>query len=330
MMQGLADARVSGSFAVAAGAIAFTLLRPGHASSLRRREDRLSGLAPSAQHQRLLDKRPVADEPGGAYGPRRGGSDRSAIPAPHNRHQGRTCGTVDAADVDSGLMPEASADLPEPTEAYRAIGRYVVTFSHLVVAMRSCIENRLMGGRNSYHLVQLAIGEATAAPLANSFFGMCSDQAMLEHEDDRRIARTLKANVFDEINRRNDVAHGDWWPGVVEGSPVLRDPTLVRLKPGRAAFPVRRPWRGVEADLHEPGGGPGARTVHSYASEDLDAFSDWVLELARVTGEFGMKCMKERAPGQKVELRNRFVVSDKRVVFRKPDERTIMRTGNAD
>jgi hypothetical protein len=218
------------------------------------------------------------------------------------------------------LVTETPGDLAEPTEAYRAIGRYVVTFSHLVFAMRSCIENRLMGGRNSYHLVQLAIGEATAAPLANSFFGMCSDQAMLDHEDDRKIARILKTNVFDEINRRNDIAHGDWWPGVVEGSPVLSNPTLVRLKPGRGNFPVRRPWRGLEEELRATGGGPGARTAHSYDIADLHAFSDSVLELAGVTGEFGTMCMKQRAPGQKVKLSGRFTFSDKRVVFRTPDD----------
>ncbi len=215
-------------------------------------------------------------------------------------------------------MPNASTDAPEPTEAYRAIGRYVVTFSHLVFAMRSAIEQRLMGGRTGYHLVQLAIGEVTATPLANSFFGMCSEEAKLEDDADRKIARTLKQNVMDEINRLNDIAHGDWWPGVTEGSPTLRPPTLVRLKPGRGNFPVRRPWRGVEEEVADPIVGTAARTVHSYAIEDLDALSDSVLELTRVTAEFGSICMAERRPGQPVAVRSRFAVSEKRVIFREP------------
>jgi hypothetical protein len=119
-------------------------------------------------------------------------------------------------------VSEEQVERPEPTAAYGAIGRYVVTFSHLVYAMRSCIENRLTGGPNGYHLVRLAIGEATASPLADSFFGMCSELARLEDDEDRKIAKTLKTNVSDEIKRRNDIAHGDWWPGIVEGSPKDR------------------------------------------------------------------------------------------------------------
>jgi hypothetical protein len=213
-------------------------------------------------------------------------------------------------------MPETASDaVPEPNEAYRAIGRYVVTFSHLVFAMRSSIENRLMGGENGYHLVQLALGEAAAAQLANSFFGMCSEEAMLEHDEDRKIARMVKTNVFEEINRRNDIAHGDWWPGVVEGSPVLRDPTLVRLKPGRGNFPKRRPWTGRPEDHFDDEVRPGARTVHHYSIADLDALSDCVLDLARVTAEFGALCMRQGQPRRKVELRNHLVIVDSRVAL---------------
>ncbi len=208
-----------------------------------------------------------------------------------------------------------SDPVPEPDEAYRAIGRYVVTFSHLVFAMRSSIENRLMGGGNGYHLVQLALGEAAAAQLANSFFGMCSEEAMLEHDEDRRIARMVKANVFEEINRRNDLAHGDWWPGVVEESPVLRDPTLVRLKPGRGNFPKRRPWTGRPEDLDQEDVRPGARTVHHYSISDLDSLSDSVLDLARVTAEFGALCMRQGQPRRKVELRKHLVIVARRVVL---------------
>lgn len=150
--------------------------------------------------------------------------------------------------------------------------------------------------------MQLAIGEVTATPLANSFLGMCSEEAKLEGAEDRKIARTLKQNVMDEVNRRNDIAHGDWRPGVTEGSPTLRPPTLVRLRPGRGNFPARRPWRGVEEELADPTVLTAARIVHSYAVEDLNALSDSVLELTRLTAEFGSICMAERRPGQPVQF----------------------------
>ena len=83
----------------------------------------------------------------------------------------------------------------------------------------------------------------------------------------------------------------------------------------------------MEEELRETGGGPGARTAHSYEIADLDDFSDAVLDLAGVTGEFGVMCMNERSPGEKVELRRRFMVFGKRVVFRVSGE---TRTGALD
>jgi hypothetical protein len=41
-----------------------------------------------------------------------------------------------------------------------------------------------------------------------------------------------------------------------------------------------------------------------------------VLKLAEVTGAFGMTCMRQRAPGEKVELRDQFAIKEKLVVFR--------------
>ena len=213
-------------------------------------------------------------------------------------------------------MSDVDGSSPEPADAYRAIGRYVVTFAQLVYAMRSAIEDRLRGGRNGYHLVQLAIGEANAYQLANSFFGMCSEEAKLEDKDDRKIASTLKGNVETEITRRNDIVHGDWWVWAPEGSQKLPHPTLVRLKPGRGNFPERRPWRGLEAELAAPRRVKAARTVESYTIDRLDELSASVLELAQLTGEFGRRCMSEPKPGDRIQLRGRFAIVGRRVVFR--------------
>jgi hypothetical protein len=124
--------------------------------------------------------------------------------------------------------------------------------------------------------------------------------------------------VSDVIKRRNDIAQGDRWPGVVEGSPELRDPTLVRLKPGRVNFQARHAWRGLKRNCAHPTLGPGARTAQSYVIADLDGFSDSVMDLAAMTEQFGMMCMSS-APGEKVELRSRFDISERHVMSRAPD-----------
>jgi hypothetical protein len=205
-----------------------------------------------------------------------------------------------------------------PVEAYRAIGQYIVAFSQLVFAMRDSMERRLMGGGNGYHLVQLAIGEAPAYQIANSFFGMCSEETKLQDDGDRKIAKALKENVLEEITRRNDMSHGDWWVWAPEGSTELPNPTLVRLKPGRGNFPKRHEWRGTEAELGDPRTTTHPRTVSPYTIEDLDELSESLMDLARVTGEFGGTCLGQRPLGQRVQLSHRFTIVDKRVVFRDP------------
>ncbi len=115
----------------------------------------------------------------------------------------------------------------EIKEAYRAIGHYVVAFSWLVAAMRNGIEWQL----GEQHLAMLALGELTAAQIANSFFAISEEIADLDDEE-IRVARRLKAEVLDTIKQRNDFAHGDW-------GFEFEAMHLWRIKPGRKAGAMR-------------------------------------------------------------------------------------------
>jgi len=108
--------------------------------------------------------------------------------------------------------------------AHRAIGRYVVEFSYLVSEMRAGIENRLEGGDPM--IARLALGEAYAAQIANSFFAICEREAELDAQE-KQVGVSLKNEVHATIKERNDIAHGDW---DVSRWDVA---SLRRTKPGR-------------------------------------------------------------------------------------------------
>ncbi len=121
-------------------------------------------------------------------------------------------------------------------DAYRAIGRYVVTFSELVRVMRDLASEFVAKGVTDMHLSALLLGEAPAQAVANAFFGMCSRVGELD-EDERRIATALKKRVDETTKTRNDLAHGDWWIGNIalarDREAVVMPPRLVRIKPSR-------------------------------------------------------------------------------------------------
>jgi hypothetical protein len=129
--------------------------------------------------------------------------------------------------------------IPRPDyegETYRAIGHYVVQFAALIDVMRSELAEHLNGSEPQANpLPYIVMGEMTAQPIANSFFGACREVAELNAEDEL-VAKVLSSRVSAEIKVRNDIAHGDWtvnaWrfgrtpPGTSE---------LHRLRPARKA-----------------------------------------------------------------------------------------------
>ncbi|MDQ2631495.1 MAG: hypothetical protein M3Y75_11090 [Actinomycetota bacterium] len=99
-------------------------------------------------------------------------------------------------------------------------------FSFLVSEMRAGIENRLEG--RDPMIARLALGEAYAAQITNSFFAICEREADLD-EEEKQVGICLKNEVHAVIKERNDIAHGDWSIDWWDASAAR----LRRTKPGR-------------------------------------------------------------------------------------------------
>lgn len=135
--------------------------------------------------------------------------------------------------------------------------------------MRLCMEDRL-GKSDDPMLAKLALGELTADPLSSAFFGMCLHAAHLD-ENEEKVAIRLKKEVRDEINRRNDFAHGDWWIGFgVKEDGSGGDPMLMRTKSSRK----QEPWRTQEIPIAE-----------------IDERTDALHDLRQMVAEFGEICL---------------------------------------
>ena len=168
---------------------------------------------------------------------------------------------------------------PEHDEAYRALGRWFFEFSRLMYHMRVVIE-RCLSGKHP-QAAQLALGEATAAQISNSFFGICRALGDLDDEDEVPVAAALQKAVRNHIEDRNDYAHGDWWIGfgrTPEGS--MSDPFVRRIKPHKVAGPLS------EKEL---------------PVDKLDAESDSMWELLQQVAEFGAICTKEHPFWDEIE-----------------------------
>ena len=112
-------------------------------------------------------------------------------------------------------------DIGKRDEAHRAIGRYVVEFSMLISDMREGIELALGSEENDPMIAKLALGEAFASQITNSFFAICERKTELDDEE-KQVAIRLKKEVGDAIKDRNDFAHGDR----EVGSSAFDDPRL--------------------------------------------------------------------------------------------------------
>jgi hypothetical protein len=194
----------------------------------------------------------------------------------------------------------------ERDDTYRALGRYVVEFSRLLWWMRKMVAEKI-GNRE---LVELTLGEVTASPIASAFFAICKHSAPFEFDDDEQaIARTLSNAVADEITRRNDYTHGDWWIGWGNEESGMSEPQLVRTKPTRKEGPVR-------TDL--------------LAASTIELAAVRLVELRNLVGEFGFVCLQQwmydpltgLTPGQIIRVRDVFAVEGTgagRRVIRRPD-----------
>jgi hypothetical protein len=155
-------------------------------------------------------------------------------------------------------------------DAYRAVGRYVVEFSRLIFHMRFAVARRLTQPGDGPLLGEMALGEATAYPIANAFFGICRVTNELD-ADEQKVASKLRSDVKAAIEARNDVAHGDWWIGLArKGAETIHDPIVIRIHPDGSKGPV---------DLKELTAG------------ELDGMSESLVQLRNLVAEFGEICL---------------------------------------
>jgi hypothetical protein len=133
-----------------------------------------------------------------------------------------------------------------------------------------------LGEGPGIHLAELAIGEAPAQQIANSFFAVCSTVARFDHDDDLIVARRIRQAVNDVITRRNDIAHGDWWIWAAYGADSISS-SLVRLKTSRGILKKLEEFGTVQdasqrvSDRAKSG---APRSVEHPSAADLEAESD--------------------------------------------------------
>jgi hypothetical protein len=201
-------------------------------------------------------------------------------------------------------------------EAHRAIGRYFVAFSRLVAHMRGLMSMRLvLKSDDKVELAELAFANATAQPIADSFFAMCRYDGELS-EIEKGVCELLCRAVNDEIAWRNKFAHGDWWISTRYGDPA--QPELIRMKPKAS--------KGVPAELtHHP-------------PNEMDERSNALWALVRDVVEFGALALGLRvianmdgsiraAPRRAYRVEDVFTYTPPRKSGRKPEKAKFERNG---
>lgn len=161
-------------------------------------------------------------------------------------------------------------------ETYRAIGRYTVQFSALIGHMRRLIGSEIAGKKNPKRSsLNLALGSLTAQQIADPFFAICRSLADLD-TGEQAIEKCLRNQVDQEIRRRNQIAHGDWFvPQDAEIGQASRSPVLVRVKASKLDNPV---------------------IVEDLTITQLDEICDVVQDLGVAVVEFGSICMHQVLP----------------------------------
>lgn len=178
-------------------------------------------------------------------------------------------------------MPKTT---PEHDEMYRAIGRYMVEFSSLVLHMRFTMSSRLKRADDPPELIELAFGEAPAQGIANSFFAFCRTTTRPAFDsEEEAIERNLRKRVLDEIPRRNDIAHGDW----------------LMIRAGSRSEPLIKP----ELARTKPAHKQGPMTSTPYSPAELDEISDRLSDLTHCIWMFGLICTIEESVRVRDRLR---------------------------
>jgi hypothetical protein len=172
-------------------------------------------------------------------------------------------------------------------EAHRAIGRWIVEFSLLMEYMRTAIVERL--NPDPPILADLALGEATANQIASVFFGMCRQLADLDKDEVKIAARLQARMVHGEIERRNDIAHGDWWIDTrISADAPAGKVRNIRIRPARKEGPMK---------------------VIEVTPDELDDWSGSLAALRDLITEYGYICLGARPyAAEDIRVRDIFVM----------------------
>jgi hypothetical protein len=173
-------------------------------------------------------------------------------------------------------------------DGYRALGRYMAEFSQMIMTMRRLMVHRLQRPGDHPLLAELPFGGATAQSVLDAFFGMC--RMTIEHDDDEAgTAKKLYNAVREEIQLRNDFAHGDWyigyWSRTGEDPAMPNPPWAEKVKPIRKEGPL------------------------ALIKKDLDERTDEIGRLAALLDEYGRVCLHLSVVAEREDLRVRDVLA---------------------
>jgi len=162
--------------------------------------------------------------------------------------------------------------------------------------MRTMFANRVTGTIGTERdLLDLAFGGFTATPITDAFFAVCRAVADLD-KDEQAIEACLRKAIRHEIERRNNVVHGDW---IFERIGDSEHPVLIRIN----AASVKEPFRIERYD---------AKRIEGMCA-DVEALHNAAWEFAAII--FGAHGNTPYGPMPE-RIRDALEVVDKRVVFR--------------
>jgi hypothetical protein len=184
----------------------------------------------------------------------------------------------------------------ELDNAYRAVGRYFVSFSEMVWVMRRAI-GRSFEAAGQPVLVDAMISGLMANNMARAFFATSAMRTALDEETERPIASRLRNIVLVAIEDRNQLAHGDWLLLQGFGPGAGLEPKLARF------------------DLTSSDPQPVLRDV-SVAT--IDQRSDALSRLNRLLHAFGEICLPSPDQPARFIVAERFELGPERISLR-PD-----------
>jgi hypothetical protein len=165
---------------------------------------------------------------------------------------------------------------------YRALGRFVVSFSQMSFALESSNLQMLTLGFRDQGLANVAVAGLSVESLREMYFALSAEQMDL-NELEQRIAKRLRDRVESLIKARNNILHVTWFVGW--GSDATED------------------WSRAETWKIRRGTKRPRALAEKYTAERLDGLSQQCSELADLLRLFAACCsMPDTRPSRNLEL----------------------------